>query len=107
MVISLATLLANDMDADSDTLTLAIQSGTTHGTLTIQTDGSLLYQPNAGFSGTDTFYYTLTEGAISPVLSLQWHFCGLRDSKVSQFRREEPQFYLPHWPRASGPRFGN
>ena len=34
-------------------------------------------------------------GAISPVLSLQWHFCRLRDSKVSQFRREEPQFYFP------------
>ena len=51
---------------------------------------------------------TLVEaGAISPVLSLQWHFCRLRDSKVSQFRREEPQFYMPHWPRASGQRFGN
>ena len=39
-------------------------------------------------------------GAISPVLSLQWHFCGLRDSKVSQFKSEERQFYWPHWPRA-------
>ena len=45
--------------------------------------------------------------AISPVPSLQWHFCGLRDSKISQFRREEPQFYLPHWPRASGQKSGN
>ena len=54
------------------------------------------------------FLFTPTrKRAISPVLSLQWHFCGLRDSKVSQFRSEEPQFNLPHWPRASGQRFGN
>ena len=29
-------------------------------------------------------------GAIAPVLSLQCHFCRLLDSKVSQFRREQP-----------------
>ena len=62
LVISRATLMANDLDADSDTMTLAIQSGTTHGTLTTQTNGSLLYQPNAGYSGTDTFLYTITDG---------------------------------------------
>ncbi len=46
-------------------------------------------------------------GAVSPVLSLQWQFCRLRDSQVSQFKREEAQLDWPHWPRASGPRFGN
>lgn len=60
--ISLATLLSNDVDADGDTMTLAIQSSTSHGTLTTQPDGSLLYQPGAGFSGTDSFHYTLTDG---------------------------------------------
>ena len=44
--------------------------------------------------------FTFERRAIAPVLSLQWHFCGLRDSKVSQFKSEERQFYWPHWPRA-------
>ncbi|MEJ7590003.1 MAG: Ig-like domain-containing protein [Planctomycetaceae bacterium] len=60
--ISLATLLQNDVDTDGDATTFAIVSGTTHGTLTTQPDGSLLYHPNAGFSGTDTFQYTLSDG---------------------------------------------
>jgi CshA-type fibril repeat protein len=42
-------------------------SGTTatlaHGTLVKQPDGSYIYTPNAGFSGTDTFDYTVTDSS--------------------------------------------
>jgi CshA-type fibril repeat protein len=34
-----------------------------HGTLTRQADGSYVYTPNDGFSGTDTFQYTVTDAS--------------------------------------------
>ena len=57
-------VLANDADYD-DTGTLMIDAITTlpqHGTVTIQPDGTLLYTPDPGFAGTDTFEYTITDG---------------------------------------------
>jgi hypothetical protein len=35
----------------------------THGTLTLHADGTFTYRPNAGFRGTDTFSYKVTDGA--------------------------------------------
>jgi outer membrane protein OmpA-like peptidoglycan-associated protein len=56
-------VLANDSDADGDTLTIesvaaASQQG---GTLAISA-GKVLYTPPVGFSGTDTFTYTASDG---------------------------------------------
>ena len=51
-------VLANDTDAESNTLTAALEYGQpSHGTVTLASDGSFVYTPNAGFTGTDTFYY--------------------------------------------------
>ena len=52
------TVLANDTDADGDTISQAqLQSGVSHGTLTLAADGSFTYVPAAGFTGTDSFSY--------------------------------------------------
>ncbi|BCX47363.1 outermembrane adhesin-like protein [Haloferula helveola] len=58
----LIDVLANDID-DGLPSPLTIQSVTqpSGGTATIQS-GSILYTPNAGFAGLDTFSYTLTDG---------------------------------------------
>ncbi|MFO1170036.1 MAG: Ig-like domain-containing protein [Hyphomicrobiaceae bacterium] len=53
-------------DPDGDTLTYA-QGATTaqHGSVTINPDGTFTYTPAAGYSGADSFSYTVTDGTTS------------------------------------------
>ncbi|HWO73652.1 MAG TPA: S8 family serine peptidase [Dehalococcoidia bacterium] len=55
-------VLANDNDADLDTLTASLVSGPANGTLTLNADGSFTYTSNAGFSGVDSFSYAAGDG---------------------------------------------
>ena len=55
-------VLANDTDADGDTLTAVLASGSAHGALTLNADGSFSYTPATGYSGTDRFTYRAFDG---------------------------------------------
>jgi hypothetical protein len=55
-------VLANDSDPDGDPLTAVLAVGPANGSVTVNTDGSFTYTPNAGFSGADTFTYTADDG---------------------------------------------
>ncbi|NLS95344.1 MAG: tandem-95 repeat protein, partial [Planctomycetaceae bacterium] len=55
-------VLTNDSDVDGDTLSVALATGPSHGTLTLNTDGSFEYKPEADFHGTDTFTYVVNDG---------------------------------------------
>ncbi|MCB1954378.1 MAG: FG-GAP repeat protein [Rhodocyclaceae bacterium] len=57
-----AGVLANDSDADGDTLSVVAFQPAANGTLNIAADGSFTYASNAGFSGTETVGYTLSDG---------------------------------------------
>ncbi|HEV3083221.1 MAG TPA: Ig-like domain-containing protein [Gemmataceae bacterium] len=54
-------VLANDFDVDLDpdieTLYAILISGPSHGTLTLDTDGSFIYTPDADYNGLDSFTY--------------------------------------------------
>jgi alpha-tubulin suppressor-like RCC1 family protein len=50
-----------DNDSGTAPLTTNLVTGTTNGTLSLATDGTYTYTPNAGFSGNDTFTYTVTD----------------------------------------------
>ncbi|KQS15517.1 S-layer family protein [Frigoribacterium sp. Leaf186] len=52
-------LLAND--GGTGPLTAAIATAPSHGTVVVSPDGSFVYTPEKGFSGTDSFTYTLTD----------------------------------------------
>jgi CSLREA domain-containing protein len=58
-------LLANDSDVDGDPLQAVSYSGgaTAHGTLSGSANGSFTYTPHAGYAGTDSFTYRVTDGA--------------------------------------------
>ena len=58
-------VLGNDTDRDSDPLTASSASGPTHGTLTLNINGSLRYRPARGFAGTDTFTYRASDGRLA------------------------------------------
>ncbi len=54
-------VLANDSDADGDALSLVSVTPPLHGTASIS-DNRVRYTPAAGFTGGDTFSYTLSDG---------------------------------------------
>jgi hypothetical protein len=53
--------LANDSDANDDTLTL-ISADAQQGSVTIGTDNTLTYSPKVGFDGNDIITYTIDDG---------------------------------------------
>ena len=54
-------VLANDSDADGDTLTIKSLTKPAHGTAVIE-DGKVKYTPAKGYSGKDNFEYTVSDG---------------------------------------------
>ncbi len=54
-------VLANDSDADGDALTVVSTTSPTSGSVTVNDDGTIIYTPNSGFFGTDTFTYTVRD----------------------------------------------
>jgi len=57
-------VLANDIDLDQDGLTVSLPSvqGPQHGNLQMDSDGSFIYTPDAGFGGVDRFTYQANDG---------------------------------------------
>lgn len=55
-------LLVNDHDDDGDTLSAVLVNGPSSGTVTVSSDGSFAFTPTAGFVGTDTFLYRVSDG---------------------------------------------
>lgn len=55
-------VLGNDRDADGDGLTAVKISNPSNGTVTLNADGSFIYGPNPGFTGTDFFIYQASDG---------------------------------------------
>src|SRR5262249_11848300 len=54
-------VLANDTDVDGDRLTAVLVLGPSHGTLTLNSDGSFTYTPNADYNGLDGFVYQASD----------------------------------------------
>ena len=54
-------VLSNDTDPEGDVLTVVDASEPANGTVVINPDGTVTYTPNAGFSGQDTFEYTVED----------------------------------------------
>ncbi len=54
-------VITNDYDPDGDTVYICGNTGAVNGTV-VQSGGSFIYTPNAGFVGTDSFTYTICDG---------------------------------------------
>lgn len=60
-----AGVLANDSDVDGDPLSAILATGPANGVLTLNSNGSFAYTPNAGFVGTDSFTYRASDSLLS------------------------------------------
>ncbi len=61
-----SSVLANDTDADLNSLTVATPrpiTGPSHGSLTLNANGTFTYTPTANYNGSDSFTYQATDGA--------------------------------------------
>ncbi len=65
LTITASGVLSNDTDADSDSLTTTVVDGPSNGSLTLNSDGSFTYTPNANFNGTDSFTYRANDGTVN------------------------------------------
>jgi large repetitive protein len=55
-------VLSDDTDVDGDALSVANTTQPSHGTVSINANGTLSYTPAADFNGSDTFTYTVSDG---------------------------------------------
>jgi VCBS repeat-containing protein len=62
-------VLGNDSDPDGDTLSAVVASGPSHGSLTLNTNGSFAYTPAANYNGPDTFTYRASDGNLTSNLA--------------------------------------
>ncbi|MGD1277662.1 MAG: Ig-like domain-containing protein [Tepidisphaeraceae bacterium] len=65
LTVSAPGVLANDSDPNGLSLSASLASGPTHGTLTLNSNGSFVYTPTSGYVGSDSFTYTATDGQAS------------------------------------------
>ncbi|CDL00028.1 conserved protein of unknown function [Magnetospirillum gryphiswaldense MSR-1 v2] len=62
IVINGSNLLANDSDADGDTLTIVSVGDAEHGSVTLNPDGTISFVPDANYQGETSFTYTVSDG---------------------------------------------
>ncbi len=55
-------VLANDTDKDCDKLTVVSASDPLDGSVSVNSDGTITFTPDAGFSGTTSFTYKISDG---------------------------------------------
>jgi VCBS repeat-containing protein len=60
--ISAPGVLSNDTDADQDPLAAKLAAGPSHGTLTLNANGSFSYTPASNYNGQDSFTYRANDG---------------------------------------------
>jgi VCBS repeat-containing protein len=67
LTIPLPGVLANDADVENDLLTAALVASPAHGTVTLNVNGSFVYNPAANYHGPDSFTYRVSDGATNSV----------------------------------------
>jgi len=61
LTISPDTLLVNDSDVDSNSLSITDVANATNGTVALNEDGTITFEPDTSFSGEATFTYTVDD----------------------------------------------
>src|SRR5439155_1451284 len=82
--IAAAGVLINDSDVDGDTLSAVLVSQPTHGSLTLNSNGSFNYVPAANYNGSDSFTYKANDGqADSGIATVSITITGVNDAPLA------------------------
>ncbi|MDP1835615.1 MAG: Ig-like domain-containing protein [Chlamydiales bacterium] len=73
----------NDSDPDGDALTTTLGAVPTNGSVVLNPDGSFTYTPNANYNGTDSFTYTLSDGAKTSTATVSLTITAVNDPPVA------------------------
>src|SRR6185295_1194587 len=77
-------VLINDSDVDGDTLSAALVSQPTHGSVTLNGNGRFSYVPAANYNGPDSFTYKANDGqADSGIATVTITITGVNDPPVA------------------------
>ena len=82
-VVSAPGVLGNDNDPDGDPLTAAWQSGPSHGDLLLNADGSFVYTPTLNYTGSDSFTYLASDGALNDAAAVSLNINAVNDPPVA------------------------
>ncbi|SIN79215.1 VCBS repeat-containing protein [Singulisphaera sp. GP187] len=69
LVVNGTGVLANDNDAERDPLTAILVATVQHGTLSLNSNGSFTYTPEAGYWGPDSFTYKANDGTLDGAIT--------------------------------------
>src|SRR5207237_494912 len=76
--------LGNDADVEGTALTAILVSGPSHGTLTLNSNGSFTYTPHADYNGPDNFTYKANDGSLdSSVATASLTVTAVNDAPVA------------------------
>ncbi len=64
LIVPAPGILANDADADNDSLVAVLTAAPSHGSLLLLADGSFIYTPEPDFFGEDSFAYYPSDGKL-------------------------------------------
>jgi cysteine-rich repeat protein len=82
LVVPVATLLANDTDAEGDALSITQVGGATNGTVSLA-GGNVTFRPTTNFNGTAGFTYTVTDGALTATGAVSVTVTSVNDAPVA------------------------
>lgn len=83
LTVEIPGVLLNDLDPDSTVLSTTLVNPPQYGTVTLGSDGTLVYMPAADFNGMDGFSYTVSDGELtSAVASVTINVTPVNDAPI-------------------------
>ena len=85
LVVAAPGILSNDNGAIGTTLSAVLDTTASHGSLALNSNGSFIYMPSAGFSGTDSFTYHAEDSlaGVSPSATVTIAVIDLKVTSIS------------------------
>ncbi|MEX0270554.1 Ig-like domain-containing protein [Leptolyngbyaceae cyanobacterium UHCC 1019] len=76
-------VLRNDSDVEGSALTATLVTAPTNGTVSLNGDGSFIYQPTGNFAGTDVFIYRASDGSLASNLATVTLSVGANNAPIA------------------------
>jgi VCBS repeat-containing protein len=84
LVISVGSLLSNDRDFEGSTLSVVAVSNGAHGTAVLNSNGTITYTPDAYYNGADNFTYTVSDGTLESIGTVNVAVAGIDSAPVAR-----------------------